>query len=102
MSTTLPHMKKPCKNCPFRKDTAPGWLGSDRMNEICSASSFVCHKTTQGSLKDRKQCAGHMILNGDKNEFVSLAKAMHIDVSLSGKNLIFPNIEDAVDHHKFK
>lgn len=53
----LPHIKKPCRDCPFRKDTLKGWLGEERIREIITADSFVCHKKTD------MQCAGHMLVN---------------------------------------
>jgi hypothetical protein len=59
--TSLPNVKKPCANCPFRKDSLKGWLGKERMTEILDADSFVCHKKTD------KQCAGHMLINDQAN-----------------------------------
>jgi hypothetical protein len=44
-------LRKPCKNCPFRNDTArPFYLGRPRRLEIAGAlragSTFTCHETT--------------------------------------------------------
>ena len=72
-----PIVKKPCKDCPFRKDTLKGWLGEDRMTEFLNADSFICHKTTGGTLRDRKQCAGHMLMKGHENAFVRHAARMN-------------------------
>mgnify|MGYP003436311866 CR=1 FL=1 len=91
----LPYQKHPCKDCPFRKDAHQGWLGEKRMAEILSQSSFTCHKTPKSL-----QCAGHMIIKGDQNSFVSLAKAMKIPAPLSGEELIFSTKEDCINHHK--
>jgi len=96
----LPNRKTPCKNCPFRKDTLKGWLGAERMKGIIQQRSFVCHKTTQKEMKDRLQCAGHMILMGEDNGFVSLAKLFGHDTQLKGQDLIFDSKEDCIDHHK--
>ncbi len=90
----LPHINKPCKDCPFRKDTLQGWLGENRISEILSADSFVCHKKTD------KQCAGHMIIKGDENGFVRLANRLKIPLSLSGRDLVFANKADCIEHHK--
>lgn len=81
--SSLPHVKKPCSDCPFRKDTKRGWLGADRMNELVNASSFVCHKKTD------KQCAGHMLINGQQNDFVRLVGRLGLELELSGKELVF-------------
>lgn len=70
----LSHIKKPCLDCPFRKDTLQGWLGKDRMTEILAADSFVCHKKTD------MQCAGHMLLNAQDNAFVRLADRLGIQL----------------------
>ena len=91
----LPNMVKPCKDCPFRTDCSKGWLGKLRIEDILSQTSFTCHKT------DRKQqCAGHMLIKGKYNRFVSLAKYMHIQIKLTGKELIFNNEQECIDHHK--
>lgn len=96
----LPNMNKPCSNCPFRKDTLKGWLGEDRMTEILNQSSFVCHKTLDKGDKNRRQCAGHMLLMEQDNEFVELANRMNIDLGLNGRELIFDTKEECIKHHK--
>ena len=99
----LPNMKTPCKNCPFRKDSAPGWLGEERITEILNQSSFVCHKTVDyenNSLEQRKQCAGHLSLLKDKNEFYRLANDLGHDLGLKGRELVFDNERDCIVHHK--
>lgn len=85
---------KPCSNCPFRTDCLKGWLGAERIKEIIDSESFVCHKNTD------LQCAGHMLLNDDHNEFVSLARRLSINLKLHGKELIFDNKEDCIKHHE--
>ena len=97
----LPNCKRPCNNCPMRKDVKHGWLGADRMAEILAATTFVCHKTAHGNDADRRQCAGHMLLRGDKNDFVALAARMGIPTGLSGRGLIFDTEQDCIAHHDF-
>lgn len=93
--TNLPNVKKPCKDCPFRKDSLSGWLGKDRMTSILDSGSFVCHKKTH------LQCAGHMLINGQKNDFVRLASRLGMDIELSGEELIFDSREACIEHHDF-
>jgi len=93
----LPNVKKPCKDCPFRKDIQQGWLGESRMAEILQSNTFTCHKTED---PNRLQSAGHMIIKGDKNQFVGLAKLMNIDLGLSGQEIIFETEQDCINHHK--
>jgi len=92
----LPYMNKPCRDCPFRKDCLKGWLGRIRMQEILAQHSFVCHKD------NKLQCAGHMILRGDFNMFVSLARALKYVIHLTGHNLVFDIIKQCEDHHAWE
>lgn len=92
----LPNCKKPCKNCPFRKDTLKGWLGSDRMESILNQGSFVCHKNND------LQCAGHMIIKKEENDFFRQARQFGIDLGLKGQDLIFEHEEDCINHHSFE
>ena len=95
----LPNCKRPCKKCPFRKDTLRGWLGRERMTEILESDNFVCHETTHGRTRDRLQCAGHMILKGDENAYVRLANNLIIDLDLQGAELIFKTKTECIEWH---
>lgn len=96
MKHNLPHKVKPCDSCPFRKDTMQGWLGKGRMEEILNSGSFTCHKTKD---TNRLQCAGHMLIKGNENDFVQLANRLRINLNLTGKELIFDTKEDCIKHH---
>lgn len=98
----LPNVPRPCEQCPFRKDCMKAWLGAARMKEILKQDSFVCHKTAYGADKDRRQCAGHMILKGEANAFVRLAKSMEIELKLTGQELVFDTEKDCIEHHRNK
>lgn len=91
----LPNMTAPCKDCPFRKDTLEGWLGAERISSILKQSSFTCHKTNK-----QLQCAGHMLIKGEANEFVATAKAYDIELELKGRELIFDTEQECINHHK--
>lgn len=95
----IPRVKTPCKDCPFRKDSLQGWLGEDRMTEILASDSFVCHKTTGGALRDRKQCAGHMLIKGHENAFVRYAARKNEDLGLKGADLVFDTKQECIEHH---
>ena len=96
MAKSLPYCKAPCAECPFRKDSLKGWLGASKMQFILEKGSFVCHKNT------KKQCAGHMIINGNDNQFVRLAQRFGMPVELSGQDLIFNNKPDCIEHHNYE
>lgn len=92
-------MNSPCKDCPFRKDSLKGWLGKPRIIEILGQDSFVCHKTAHKADKDKRQCAGHMIVNSARNIFVRILRIMKLPINLFNKHLVFDNIEDCITHH---
>lgn len=92
----LPCTKKPCLDCPFRKDTERGWLKL-RIDKILESESFTCHKTED---PNRLQCAGHLILKKEENVFYRTAKRMGISIELKGHELIFDTKESCAKHHK--
>ncbi len=92
----LPRQKKPCANCPFRKDSIKGWLGEERMRSILNNNSFVCHKNTD------LQCAGHILILDNKNAFVKFAGRLNIDLNMQGRELVFDTAEDCIKHHTIK
>lgn len=63
-------LKRPCANCPFRKDTGGVFgLPRERLDEIVTAPAFQCHKTVDyDNFEDDElrqgehpqQCAGLM------------------------------------------
>lgn len=90
------YMSAPCAGCPMRKDTLKGWLGFDRMTEIMNQRSFVCHKNKT------RQCAGHMIIRRDENDFYQLAvrlSLMNPDQLKNNKGIIFESPADCIAHH---
>lgn len=91
----LPNQRAPCGQCPFRKDTLEGWLGKDKIENILTARSFVCHKDTG------LQCAGHMLIKGDENDFVQLADRLGLATHLRGRELVFDTEKECVDHHSW-
>jgi len=76
------YMKKPCPQCPFRRDVKP-YLHPDRAAEMAYAaqnphSSFICHKTTEYNedsedmecTEHSKECAGFLTLRAQCGEDV--------------------------------
>src|SRR5690606_17867909 len=90
---SLPYMKAPCGNCPFRKDVMKGWLGADRAREIVECDNFVCHK------KNQMQCAGHMHV-ARTNIFVTLVINLYkIVPPIKNVGVLFESSEDFINHH---
>tara|TARA_B100000700_G_C14914911_1_gene794153 strand:+ start:751 stop:945 length:195 start_codon:yes stop_codon:yes gene_type:complete len=64
------------------------------MVQIMAQPSFVCHK------KQHLQCAGHMLMNGQNNEFVRLAGRLRIKLDLSGEDVVFDTKAECIEHHE--
>jgi hypothetical protein len=63
------------------------------MTEILETESFVCHKKTD------LQCAGHMLITRNDNGFVRLAGRIDIPLKVTGRELVFTNWIDFIEHH---
>lgn len=97
------HIKKPCDNCPFLK------VGGIRLNEQRAIEiigqiqneGFICHKTTHGKMKDRKQCGGSMILCEKENlpnTFTQLhERLLQEKPKLLGKELVVDSTEEFIN-----
>lgn len=62
--------RKPCKNCPWRKDVAPGEFSADDFRRLANTAYdlahqvFTCHKTTEAK---PHICAGFLLRGADNN-----------------------------------
>ncbi|GAB4042646.1 DUF6283 family protein [Spirosoma litoris] len=101
-------MKKPCNNCPFRKDSLEGWLGEYRARQIAqsatSDNNFYCHKTLirddEGDTQigiNSQICAGSVLLH--QKEGRPNCYYRFIDKEYSGSELIFDSANDFIEHH---
>lgn len=80
----LPHRRRPCAECPWRRDTPPGQFPADRYAALASTSGapgaealldapmFACHKTAEGQ---EQACAGWLAVVGAYHLGVRLAVA---------------------------
>lgn len=68
--------KKPCSECPWRRDVPTGNFSADRYRSLAgtavdmSGSIFACHKTVEG--KDAA-CAGFLLRGANHNLALRLA-----------------------------
>lgn len=64
--------------------------------------SFACHITVSGKSSKRKQCAGHKLVKREGNAFYRFSVLIGLEeqLELSGKELIFEQEQDLVEHHK--
>ncbi|WP_350246493.1 DUF6283 family protein [Rhodococcus sp. D-6] len=78
----LPRRRRPCVECPWRRDVAAGKFGRDRFDALAGtaggpgceagvgAPMFVCHKSREGS---DKACAGWLATVGADHLGVRIA-----------------------------
>lgn len=88
--------KKPCENCPWRKDVAPGEFDQDRYRELARCGEdmslvlFTCHKSTE---IDPVVCAGFLERGATHNLSVRLALMANRlqPMDRSGGHDLYPN-----------
>ncbi len=120
-------LKRPCPNCPYRKDCPPGWLTASRAAELAAEvilgdKSFACHKTVNYEAwriaeeeggedmeytydGNEQFCAGAMILEKKCNQGGNLAvrigrmfRGFKYE-DLKGEDLVFDNTAEFIKHH---
>lgn len=97
----MPITKRPCSNCPFRKDGAGIELRSGRLEGILAdlladdQRTFVCHKTLH---KERMTCAGAVAVMSKLGRLPVIARLglavgviTNEDVAASAAMVIDPN-----------
>lgn len=94
---TLSHPKKPCAECPWRRDVEPGRFTADRFRALAntaydmSGSIFACHK----SAGDRPTaCAGFLLRGAAHNLAVRLAYARGEIIPENVQDGDFPLVAD--------
>jgi len=99
-------MKNPCKACPFKKDSAPGWLGGVWTAQglhiyIMQENPFACHKTIPENQEDDHElehCVGS-ILYMNKNAKRCSHNEKLADLQLAFKD--YENIDDILGLKEF-
>jgi hypothetical protein len=111
------NLKKPCSNCPFRKDIFAVWLGENRVREITNGlandGTFACHKTTGAELgkeineNKHSHCVGAIFvlekeMGANANLMLRLAIMFGwLNVgSLDGAELVFDSFDEMIKHHR--
>lgn len=121
-------LKKPCADCPFRKDSLKGWLGEERAQDIADAvtendQTFACHKTVHHHDEEveeeevdeaewneeqanRQHCAGAIAMveaEGKPNAMLQIAERLGLRdpgrITAEGRRLSFISAKEFVAHH---
>lgn len=107
----LPHRRRPCAECPWRRDVAPGMFSRDRFDALASTSGrpgqeaklgapmFACHKSPEGA---EDACAGWLAVAGGEHIGVRFAVAQRrLDPALltpgEGWPELFGSFEEMAD-----
>lgn len=104
MTTTL---KKPCKECPWRKTSAAGWLGASTPVEFLQQSEaetqMPCHlhvdyesDAWQDEALTAPQCAGRAVHFANR---CKRPKNPDLLLLTADREAVFSNPQDFIDHH---
>lgn len=99
---------KPCKGCPWRKDSLRGWLGSSTPVEFLQTSEaehrMPCHNTVNYERDDWEeqasmapQCAGRAVHFANRCKKPRNPELLVSDST--DRELVFSNPQDFIDHH---
>jgi len=91
-------MKTPCEQCPFRKNSLPGWLGpyenaQELLNVINAEIHFMCHMTLGQDDDDEvdeskmKYCKGALLFMINNGKLPRDKELMKLRNEAKGENL---------------
>ena len=109
-------LSQPCNECPFRRSSAPGWLGPwepQELLQVISHDPFACHQTIRDDYDswepqpeddDIQMCAGSAIYLNNKFErsrigFIAEYQNDMKSVSDEIKQSVFNRPNEFVEHH---
>lgn len=112
------NLRRPCKNCPFRTDCTPEWLGRARASEIVNSITvedqrFSCHVTNEFGenddgetvpIREPEHCAGAAILLEkieQPNQWMRIAERLggYDHSKLDMGSPVFDDPDDFIEHH---
>lgn len=108
-------LRQPCGECPFRRKSAPGWLGPWKPNELLlllGRGVFACHMTiprnekVEGDDPRLQACAGAVIFLNNKierarnPEIAAHQDAMKASASPELCASVFQWAHEFLEHHK--
>lgn len=96
-----------CEQCPFRKNSAPGWLGPWNVQDFEQMyngdANFICHSSIDKNVEHT--CVGYVLIrvnslkvSRDKNSM--LAKLERLYQKIKNKNDCFQWWHEFAAHHK--
>lgn len=104
-------LKEPCRECPFRRKSAPGWLGPWTPRELLvylNSNAFPCHKTIvserPNDVDRQSACAGAaMFLNNklaiSRNRDMQRSQLMVKRFAKQLHSTVFSTDDEFLKHH---
>lgn len=100
-------MRKPCKECPFRRESLPGYLGRDNANNFLATTlrdtRMPCHLTVdyeaedwREQVADAPECAGAATFFANTCKLSKRKDALHMKPD---KALVFSRAQEFLEHH---
>lgn len=97
--------KKPCNECPWRRNAEPGFLGPHSVEEWAffahSGGPIACHKTIQvdedWSQPGLRQCAGAAVFR--TNDGIA-PNRVGVSMNPADPDAVFANCGEFAEHHR--
>ena len=89
--------KKPCKDCPWRRNAVNGWLGSLSAEEWVAAAHQEARIDCHINVEPATQCAGAAIYRAN---ILKLPRYAEILVLPKDREKVFCTPMEFLDHHK--
>lgn len=103
------NLTEPCKECPFRRKSMPGWLGPWEPSEMLKAirvAPFPCHRTIKEEMsfddprtKSMELCAGAALFLNNKPEKSRCVETAEYQAMLGKSDAVFASDSELVSHH---
>ncbi|WP_187967900.1 hypothetical protein [Aquibium microcysteis] len=107
------NLTEPCKECPFRRNSMPGWLGPWEPTDLLAAikvAPFPCHRTIKADMSfddpgaaKLELCAGAALFLNYKMEVsrckVTADHQFTLATSLTKDERVFADDTSLLDHH---
>lgn len=104
-------LKKPCFDCPWRKDSPPGWLGQNDPEHlvrlVMAGLPHVCHTSVkwdgegdEGFSGKGKTCVGALAAMANAKYDYKLTNVLKMAIGWVGpRDDVFANFKEFLDHH---
>ena len=97
---------RPCPECPFRKASAPGWLGPWEPSKLLASlpyEIFPCHRTIGDNTDSLRGCAGAAIYLNNRLEISrchETAEHQQVLKDSDDADSVFSGAGEFLDHHQ--